>query len=237
MRITTTLAWVVAVSALVAGCSKIPAAEPGPTQLTPIPPSRGGAATPSPSPSGPITTTSTVAARPPAAGAPVSAAISWVEAAAPADAADFQVAIRGGATTSLGEDVAFTTTSGISCMTDKRRGSAALACLVDLTDPPPQPPDVYGAWKGGWVDYDGAVVQIGSAHGDPGRFAAGRGVPLPADRSLSFGDFRCRADATVLVCVNFARQTAVRYADSGIDTFGCTRREPPTAGIGIEYTC
>jgi hypothetical protein len=160
-----------------------------------------------------------------------------VEAAAPADAADYRVALRGGTTTSLGDDVAFTTASGTSCMTDTRHGSSALACLVSLTDPPPQPADVYGAWKGGWVDYDGASVKIGSAHGDPGRFSAGRGVPLPADRSLSFGDFRCRADATVLVCVNFARQTGVRYADSGIDAFGCSRQEPPSAGIGIQYTC
>lgn len=231
---TTPVASVVLAAALVTGCSKIPAAEPGPTQLTPITPSRGSAA---PTPPSPATTTPTTVAQPPDAAAPVSAVIGWVEAAAPVDAADYQVAIRGGITTALGADVAFTTASGISCMTDTRRGSAALACLVDLTDPPPPPPDVYGAWKGGWVDYDGAGVQIGSARGDPGRFAAGRGAPLPADRSLSFGDFRCRADATVLVCVNFARQTAVRYADSGIDTFGCTRREPPSAGIGVEYVC
>ncbi len=42
-------------------------------------------------------------------------------------------------------------------MTDVKRGAADLACLVDLTDPPPQPADTYGAWKGGWVDFDGAT--------------------------------------------------------------------------------
>lgn len=63
--------------------------------------------------------------------------------------------------------------------------------------------------------------------GDPGRFAAGQGAPLPPDRSLSFGDYRCRTDASALVCVNYARQTAVRYSDDGIDAYGCTRQTPP----------
>jgi hypothetical protein len=173
----------------------------------------------------------------PRGGAPVTAAISWVEAAAPVDAADFAVALRGGTTTPLGDDVAFTTPSGTGCMTDVKRGAADLACLVDLTDPPPQPPDIYGAWKGGWDDFNGADVRVGSAHGDPGRFAAGQGPPLPADRSLSFGDYRCRTDVSTLICVNYARQTAVRYSDDGIETFGCTRQSPPAAGVGIQYTC
>jgi hypothetical protein len=121
-------------------------------------------------------------------------------------------------------------------MTDVKRGGG-LACLVNLTDPPPQPPDIYGAWKGGWVDYDGTSVVIGSAHGDPGRFALGQGAPLPPDRSLSFGDFRCRTDSTALVCANFAHQTAVRYTDAGIDTYGCTRVQKPAAGVGIQYSC
>ena len=153
------------------------------------------------------------------------------------DGADFRVALRAGTTTSLGDDVAFTTPSGISCMTDAKHGSPGLACLVNLIDPPPQPADVYGAWKGGWVDFDGDSVEVGSAHGDPGRFAAGQGTPLPVDRSLSFGDFRCRTDTSALVCVNFARRTAVYYSDAGIDTFGCARQSTPSAGIGVQYTC
>jgi hypothetical protein len=35
---------------------------------------------------------------------------------------------------------------------------------------------------GGWVDFDGSSVQVGSIHGDPGRFTAGEGP------SLAFGD-------------------------------------------------
>lgn len=225
-----------AVGLLVAGCS--PSTEtPGTGKLTPISPSRpAGQAAPSTT----GTTTSTTSTSPtaaPAPGATVGEAIAWVQAAGPVDAAEFQVAMRGGASTPLGEDVAFTTPAGTSCMTDLRRGSGDLACLVNLTDPPPAPPDIYGVWKGGWVDFDGTAVRIGSAHGDPGRFAAGQGVTLPTDRSLSFGDFRCRTDESALVCVNYARQTAVRYSDNGIDAYGCTRQTPPAQGVGIEYTC
>ena len=122
-------------------------------------------------------------------------------------------------------------------MTDAKHGSPGLACLVNLIDPPPQPADVYGAWKGGWVDFDGDSVEVGSAHGDPGRFAAGQGAPLPVDRSVSFGDFRCRTDTSALVCVNFARRTAVYYSDAGIETFGCARQSTPSPGIGVQYTC
>ena len=219
-----------------AGCTEGARRAPA---LTPITPSRAAS---SPAQSTEVSTPTTSSKTPagaaaPRGGAPITAAISWVEAATPADAADFAVALRGGTTTPLGDDVAFTTPSGIGCMTDVKRGAADLACLVDLTDPPPQPPDTYGAWKGGWVDFNGTDVAVGSAHGDPGRFAAGQGPPLPADRSLSFGDYRCRTDASTLICVNYARQTAVRYSDDGIETFGCTRQSPPAAGIGIQYTC
>jgi hypothetical protein len=226
------IALLFAASVLVAGCSQLSGQQPRATQLTPITPSRAaGPVSPS------LTTTTSTPSPAPKPGAPVAEAISWVEAAGPVDGADFRVALRGGTTTPLGDDVAFTTPAGISCMTDTRHGSAALACLVDLIDPPPQPADIYGVWKGGWVDFDGATVQVGSAHGDPGRFSAGQGSPLPADRSLSFGDFRCRTDTSVLVCVNYARQTAVYYSDAGIDTYGCTRQATPPAGIGVQYTC
>ena len=226
------IALLFAASLLVAGCSQLSGNPPQATQLTPITPSRtAGSASPTPA------TTPPSSSPAPQPGAPIAEAIRWVEAAGPVDSADFHVALRGGTTTSLGDDVAFTTPSGTSCMTDTRHGSRALACLVDLIDPPPQPADVYGAWKGGWVDFDGGVVQVGSAHGDPGRFGAGRGSPMPADRSLSFGDFRCRTDTSVLVCVNYAHQTAVYYSDSGIGTYGCTREATPPAGIGIFYSC
>lgn len=223
---------------LLGGCSAGPDSRSGATRLTPITPSTSRPATPAPSSTATSGATSTTpAAAAPRGDAPIAEAIAWVEAAAPVDAAEFTVALRGATTTRLGEDVAFTTPAGTSCMTDVKRSSADLACLVDLTDPPPQPPDTYGVWKGGWVDFDGAGVRVGSAHGDPGRFAAGQGPPLPAGRSLSFGDFRCRTDTDTLICVNYARQTAVRYADDGIEAFGCARQSPPAAGVGIQYNC
>ena len=182
MRIAAVLAASVLVaSVLVAGCANQPDTRIGTGQLTPITPSRA-AVTPapgaSPAPGTPFPAAATVA---PDASAPIADVIAWVEAAGPVDGADFGIALRNGVTTPLAEDVAFTTPAGTSCMTDTRHGSTALACLVNLIDPPPQPADVYGAWKGGWVDFDGAAVQVGSAHGDPGRFGAGQGPPLATE--------------------------------------------------------
>ena len=232
------IAVLLAASALVAGCTSQQDSQSRSTQLTPISPSRTvGSSMPNTSKSGtPTTGSAAMSTAAPAASATVAEAIAWVESAPPVDGADFGVALRNGTSTPLGEDVAFTTPSGTSCMTDTRR-SPALACLVDLAYPPAQPPGIYGVWKGGWVDFDGASVQVGSAHGDPGRFSVGQGPPLPEAGSLSFGDFRCRSDATVLVCVNFARQTGVRYSDDGIDVYGCARDFSPPAGIGVQYSC
>lgn len=230
------IAVLLAASLLVAGCGADSGSRPGATRLTPITPSHSANQTTSQS-STSATTSSPAGATAPGSTAGAGEAIAWVEAGPPVDAAGFHVALRAGTTTELGDDVAFTTPSGISCMTDVKRAASGLACLVDLADPPPQPPDVYGVWKGGWVDFDAAGVRVGSAHADPGRFAAGRGAPLPAGGSLSFGDFRCRADSETLICVNYARQTAVRYADSGIQAFGCTRQSPPAAGVGVQYGC
>lgn len=219
---------------LLVGCSEASQTRTGPATLTPITPSHGRGTTTS-APSTTITASNSVAT--PQRGGTAADAVAWVEAAGPADAADFHVALRGGTSTQLGDDVAFTTPFGASCMTDLKRSPSDLACLVNLVDPPSQPPDVYGAWKGGWVDFDGTTVRIGSAHGDPGRFAAGQGAPIPPDRSLSFGDYRCRTDATALVCVNYAHKTAVRYSDDGVDPFGCARESPPPAGVGLQYRC
>lgn len=238
MRIAAVLAASVLVaSVLVAGCANQSDTRIGTIQLTPISPSRA-AVTPapgaSPAPSTPSPAAATVA---PDASAPIADVIAWVETAGPVDGADFGIALRNGVTTPLAEDVAFTTPSGTSCMTDTRHGSTALACLVNLIDPPPQPADIYGAWKGGWVDFDGAAVQVGSAHGDPGRFGAGQGPPLATEGSLSFGDFRCRTATSTLICVNYAKRTAVRYDDAGIETYGCTREPSSQSGIGIRFTC
>jgi hypothetical protein len=218
-----------------AGCS---AGGNQPAKLTPITQTTTTTATSTTTRTTTSTSTSpTVPGAAPGVGASAAEATRWVEAAPPVDAADFHVALRNGTSTPLDDDIAFTTPSGTSCMTDIKRIARNLACLVNLSDPPAQPADVYGVWKGGWVDFDGAGVQVGSSHGDPGRFAAGQGTPLPEDRSLAFGDFRCRTDATALVCVNYSNQSAVRFSDAGIDPYDCTRQLPPTTGIGVQYTC
>lgn len=224
------IAVVLTASLLVAGCSGGTGGQARQTELTPITPSRTATS--------PSTTTSATSATPaPTPGVPIAEAVTWVEAAPPIDAAQYHIALRSGVTTDLGDDIAFTTPAGTTCMTDAKHGSPALACLVDLTDPPPRPPDVYGQWKGGWVDFDGATVQVGSGHGDPGRFASGQGRELPYDASLSFGDYRCRTDSGALVCVNYAHHSAVRLAAGGVDAFACARQVTPPAGIGVQYVC
>jgi hypothetical protein len=112
-----------------------------------------------------------------------------------------------------------------------------LACLVDLVDPPPRPQDAYGEWKGGWVDYDGTSVAVGSVHGDPGRFTAGTGPELPYGRVLAFGDYRCRADPAGLFCANYAHQSAVRFSDAGIEPFGCLQPITAPPQVGEMFSC
>lgn len=218
---------------LVAGCSSSvggDAQKPEPTTPT-------SSAPPSVTRSAPPAPTSPAPTRPPAAGAPVAEVIRWVEAGAAADAGLFHQATRDGATTRLGEDVAFTVPSGqAQCMTDARSGGA-LACLVNLTAPPPQPTTAYGEWKGGWVDFPGPALDVGSVHGDPGRFSAGVGPELPSGRTLTFGDYRCRSDDTGLFCVNYAHQSAARFSADGIDAYGCLRRVDPPAGVGERFSC
>lgn len=173
----------------------------------------------------------------PPAGAPVADVIAWVEAGTPADVSAFHSATRDGAVTDLGTDVAFTTESGANCMTDKGV-NGALACLIHLTAPPSQPADAYGHWVGGWVDFEGPTAEIGSVHGDPGRFNNGTGPLLKNGQSLRFGDYQCRADAAGPVCVNFARRSAVRFSNAGIQTFGClTPVNPPPDDFGQKFAC
>lgn len=221
----------VAVSLLVAGCAHTTIG--GQSQQTGTTPgsARAGAATPS-------------AAKPPAPsaapgrGAPISGVIAWVEAARPADPARYHSATRGGVTTELGEDVAFATASRkVACMTDSKHTGGALACLVDLADPPTRPSEVYGEWRGGWVDFDGSSLQVGSAHGDPGPFSKGDGPELPDGRSLSFTDYRCRADHAGLFCVNYAHRSAARLSAAGIEPFGCLQPMPPPEGVGEKFSC
>jgi hypothetical protein len=213
------IAVVVAASLLVAGCSHTVGGRSEQTQTTPAskPP---------------------VASAAPGAGAAISEVIAWIEAAHPADPARYHTATRDGAGTQLGSDIAVTATAGkVSCMTDSKHTGGALACLVQLTNPPPRPDTAYGDWKGGWVDFDGNNLQVGSARADPGPFINGNGPELANGDSLSFGDYRCRADQAGLFCVNYAHQSAVRFATDGIQPFGCLRSVPPPDGVGVSFSC
>ncbi|MEZ0366351.1 hypothetical protein ACAG26_21995 [Mycobacterium sp. pUA109] len=217
----------VAVLLLVAGCSRATVGHPeSPHPGAPAPSSRTTTATSAP-----------VSSTPPDAGAPVAAVIAWVEAGRRVDAAGYHSATRDGATTELGDDIGFTTpadaTGETTCMTE----AGALACLVDLTNPPPRPQDVYGAWQGNWVDFDGSSVQVGSAHADPGPFLRGDGPGLPYGAALAFGDYRCRADPAGLICVNYAHRSAARFSAAGITPFGCLHPVPTPPGVGKKFSC
>jgi hypothetical protein len=229
MRITA----LIALSLLVAGCSHAGGSHSGQTQTTGASPgpSSTTAATPSSSkPPAPSTA--------PAAGAAISDAIAWIEAGHPADPGRYHTAARGGLATPLGNDIAFTVAGGkVICMTDSKHNGNALACLVDLANPPPRPETAYGEWKGGWVDFNGTNLQIGSARGDPGPFVTGNGPELANGNSLSYDDYRCRADQAGVFCVNYAHQSAVRLAAAGVEPFGCLRSVPPPDGVGTAFGC
>lgn len=219
---------------LVAGCSAGPEQPPALTPITPKPPSSSTPAT--------TTTISKPQAKPgvpsaaPSAATPIETIIGWVEAGAAADSAGYHSATRDGATTQLGDQVAFITPSGTTkCMTNKK-ADGALMCLVNLADPPAQPTDTYGQWIGGWVDYDGTTLGVGSSHADPGPFAAGSGAQLPYGSTLRFGDYQCRSDKAALYCVNFAHLSGVRFADSGVEPLGCLRLVSQPE-LGLKFSC
>lgn len=229
------LGLLIVVSALVVGCSSGAGGlgDPSGSTLT-------TRAAPSSAPAKPPTSTkpSPAPTSPPRAGAAIADVIRWVEAGPPADASAYRSATRDGTTTDLGDDVAFSVggSGAANCMTD-RRFDGALACLVELADPPPQPPEVYGQWKGNWVDFEGLTAAVGSAHGDPGRFSSGAGAELGAGRALAFGDYRCRAHESGVVCVNYAHQSAIEFSGTGIEAFGCLQKVTPPADIGIKFSC
>ena len=227
------IAALVAVSLLVAGCSHTVGGNSGQPQTT-SQTSVGTSATTA-GPSGSKAPAPSIA---PAAGAAISDVIAWIEAAHPADPARYHNVTRDGVTTPLGDDIAFTAQAGkVACMTDAKHSGTAPVCLVNLTNPPPQPATAYGEWKGGWVDFDGKNLQVGSARADPGPFINGSGPELASGDSLSFGDYRCRADQAALFCVNYAHQSAARFATAGIEPFGCLRSVPPPDGVGTAFSC
>jgi len=230
MRIAALIAVSFLAAGLVAGCSHAGSSQ---SRQTPTATQTSSGVVASPSvgkPSAPST--------PPAAGAAISDVIAWIEAGHPADPARYHVVTRDGGTTQLGNDLAFAVPSGkVVCMTDSKHTGGALACLVDLASPPPRPETAYGEWKGGWVDFDGTNLQIGAARGDPGPFVNGNGPELANGDSLSYDDYRCRADQVGLFCVNYAHQSAVRFSNAGIEQFGCLRSVPAPDGVGIAFSC
>lgn len=235
------LAGLIAVLLLIAGCSRASVQEPEPGTSTPSSAASTQSTPSSASPAPGKPSPSSKPATPPVAGAPIADVIAWVEAGRPVDAAGYHKATRDDETTDLVDEVAFTVPAGsrqaTKCMTDKDAGDSALACVVDLVSPPPQPADIYGQWKGGWVDFGGNSLRVGSAHGDPGRFLHGDGAKLPDGDTLSFGDYRCRADRTGLYCVNYAHRSAVLLRPEGIATFGCLHPVPPPVDAGKLFSC
>jgi hypothetical protein len=185
------------------------------------------------------TKTSAVApATPPAAGAPIGDLVAWIGAGEAIDANGFHTVTRDGEKTDVAPDVAFVIPSGKArCMTDHKYNHGALACLVDFTNPPPRPsPDLEG-FVGRWVDFDGPSIQVGSQHGDPGRFVYGDGPQLPYGKSLKFGDYQCRADQVGLYCADLVTQTAAKFSDAGVEAFGCLQPVTPPVDIGLEWRC
>jgi hypothetical protein len=228
------IAAVIAVSLLIAGCSHTGSGGSG--QPSGQPQSSTGVS--GASPTTPASPSASKPAGVPAAGSPISAVIAWIEAAHPADPARYRAVTRDGVITQLGNDIAFTAAaSAVACMTDSKHTGGAPVCLVKLTNPPPQPETAYGDWKGGWVDFDGTILQVGEARGDPGPFVTGNGAELANGDSLSFGDYRCRADQAGAACVNYAHQSAIRLSAAGVDTFGCLKSVPAPDGVGTAFSC
>lgn len=230
------IAQLIAMSALVAGCSSVTDGTAEHAAQTPIsPPSTTSTALKPPATAsvGPSLGPSS----PPAPAAPIADVIRWIEAGTPADAAAYRSMTRDGEVTTLDDGVAFTTAGAVAnCVTDPYH-DGALACLLKLTDPPPRPPGIETAWKDNWVDFAGAGVDVGSPHGDPGPFIAGTGAELPPGHTLAFGDYRCRSDAAGLYCVDYAHQTAVGLAAAGVQPFGCLTKVTPPADVGLRFGC
>jgi hypothetical protein len=226
------VAVIVGVSMLVAGC-----ANGGPNESRPSQPAVTTPSTSHSTPPATSTKTSSPPTRAPAAGAAIADVITWIESGKPADPATFHSATLDGTTTQIGDGVAFITAgTEAACMTNQYV-DGELSCLVKLTNPPPRPPDFPSAWKNNWVDFSGPSVEIGSPHGDPGPFVVGMGAELPAGQTLAFGDYRCRADATGLFCVNYAHQSAVLMSEAGVVPFGCLQKVTPPPDIGVQFKC
>ena len=227
------IAVLIAASVLVGGCSQGVGGDAQQTEPSPSAPTRTTMSTPRTT-----TPTSTTPAKPPEAGAEIADVITFIEAGHPAERVSFTPRPGTATTTQLGDDVAFTTPSGTSnCMTDSKNSAARWRVWWISPIPPLQPPDVYGQWKGNWVDFAGPSIEIGSAHGDPGRFVSGTGPELPYGRPSPSATTAAASDAAGLYCVNYAHQSAARFSDAGVVRFGCLQKVTPPAEIGEKYSC
>lgn len=171
------------------------------------------------------TATTVPTVEPPAAprpGSPLPAVIAWVDAGRPVDTTPYHVGHSPDGTTDLRRDIAFSSPSGkITCVTDEQDSFEGLTCTVDLVNPPPRPQENEGNWIGGWVEYTGVRVGIGSFHGDPGPFIRGKGDALPYGSVIGYRDYRCRMDVDGLTCVNPSTKSGVLMSSAGVVGFGC----------------
>lgn len=227
------IASLIALSVLASACSPTVGGEAEPSRSTASAPS-ATSTSPSAAPSTPHTRTAA-----PATGAAIDEVITWIEAGSPADPGAYHVAFRDGVTTRLGESFAFVAPSGpphttTQCVTGAQ---GALTCLLDLTSPPPRPAQAEGMWKPGWVEFSGTDLSVGALRGDPGPFLNGTGTELAAGQALTWGDNRCRSDASGLYCVNYAHRAAVRIAADGVAPFGCLAEVPAPPESALRYSC
>ncbi|MCU1647201.1 MAG: hypothetical protein JWN03_7476 [Nocardia sp.] len=214
-----------------------------PLLLTGCGPSGSNVATPTAvtSPASGAATSGTAApATAPAAGAPLSAVIAWIHAGTTVDVSKFHTATTSdGTLNDLGPDVAFVSpTKKIECMTDDRAAPSptGLSCLVQMDNPPARPDDNHGNWVGGWVDFPGSTLGIGSLHGDPGQFTSGTGNTLAYGSRITFGGYDCRMDSSGLVCADQTAGSGVQVSSGGAVPFGCLSKAT-TPEHGISYAC
>ncbi|MFG1797533.1 hypothetical protein [Nocardia sp. NPDC049149] len=190
----------------------------------------------------PPSTTSAKAAplSPPAAGAPLSTVMAWVRAGTPADIAKFHTATaKSGTVSDLGSAVAFVSPSEkIRCMTSaSTKGGQGLTCMAELDNPPSRPAKAkQGNWVGGWIEFPGPTLGIGSVRGDPGQFTLGDGASLPYGSRLTFDDYDCRMDETGLFCVNNTAGSAIQLSSAGAVPFGCLGKVEPKDN-GLAFSC
>ncbi len=142
-------------------------------------------------------------------------------------------------TTELGDDIAFTTPSGkTNCLTDAQYNGGALACLVELADPPPRPAEPRASGKAGGSTTTAPALQIGSLHGDPGPLRQGRRRSnCRTDQAWRSATTDAAADPTGLFCVNYAHRSAAWFSDAGVEPFGCLQPVTPPPEIGETFSC